>query len=269
MPESLNLFVLISFGLAVAALGFTIFTIWLSWELYKQSREQNDSVKDSVARIDASVTGIKQDITEIVQRAVAYWTQASGGPLEEETQTATLEEFTAAIDEIRSKIAAIEAAGGPNISDEIKKLTQAQHSQTERWLASPREARTHAIFPGIEVVRPAVNVSQDIIHRDEEEERGRLSIIIIRRVPAATGTGRFSPPFSTKPHMQINLVSSPPAVEGSTLVRVGVGTNFDFNVHLRIEQGLLALGEYQLEYKATVPQMMEAAQEAQTEQNQS
>ena len=99
----------------------------------------------------------------------------------------------------------------------------------------------------------AVQAQQFVEIAEENEAKGRMKITLMRPVYTFTGTGKFSPQLAESPRLEVELVEYPADCPPCSL-RAGVGTQFDFNVHLKsIEYGShLPLGEYVFEYHATV-----------------
>jgi len=80
---------------------------------------------------------------------------------------------------------------------------------------------------------------------------GRLVLRILRPVANFTGSGHFDPVMDCAPELTADLVSSPKDTP-NCIIKVGTGTNHDFNVHVRpSEKGdMLPVGEYIFEYIA-------------------
>lgn len=133
------------------------------------------------------------------------------------------------------------------------------HTETFLKIAAQRDGKpvTQAVMDDIRQVNaqrlilPAVEVDQLVYVSEIDENVGALEIDLLRSVFNMTGSGRFSPRMIGIPSLAARVVSQPedcPPID----VRVGTGTNFDFNVHLRPRDKdvKLPVGRYQVEYTA-------------------
>jgi hypothetical protein len=244
----MDLFSLISFALAIAALVLSIFMGWLSWEFYKKSSEASDKTQQAVVKIETAVLSIQSEITEIVRRAIGYWT--NGGASDEAgNQNA---ELAAKVDELSSQIQSVagNAANKHELEEKLAELVQLQNDRISSLSASVLEAKAKAFFPSIDK-GPVAQVTQSIKTNSEREKSGELIIDVLRPSKIATATGKFSPSFSSLPQLEVALISAPFTDLSHVTVTSGVGKTNDFNVHLIGRSGLLEAGAYVVNYKAT------------------
>jgi len=243
----LDLFSLISFGLAIAAFAVSIFMGWLSWEFYKKSKESSDQTQQAVTKIETAVLSIQSEITEIVRRAVGYWT---GGDSNQEAidLSAVLNNR---IDELSSQIKALAGANGEKegLDSKIAELIQLQKDQVANLTLSMVEAKAKAIFPSIDR-GPAAQITQSIQTNTDTEKSGELIINVLRPAKNATATGKFTPPFTNLPELKVELIGAPTSDLSKLLLSSGVGKTSDFNVHLIGKSGLLEVGTYVVKYTA-------------------
>lgn len=246
---TLDMFSLLSFALAVAALLLSGFMAWLSWELYKKSSEASDKTQEAVIRIESTVSGVQSDITEIVRRAVGYWIGNGDSP----SQDIQYDALNSKFEELNEKLNALKE-GGQNtdqLNNAISELRKVQNQQINSLRSSLFEAKIRSIFPSAEK-GPAVELNQEVESSTDEENVGLLHIEVLRSVNNATGTGKFRPLMKTVPSLSASIESSPYEGNEGILVTYGTGTNSDFNVHLKREDGAqLKVGKYVVRYKAT------------------
>ncbi|MGH7942481.1 MAG: hypothetical protein ACREE6_09930 [Limisphaerales bacterium] len=241
----MDMFSLISFGLAIAALVLSIFMGWLSWEFYKKSTEASAKSQEAVVKIEAAVLSIQSEITEIVRRAVGYWTGADS-----EDYANDAEALATKVEELSSQIKTLagSAANKEELEGKLAELVRMQKNQAATLSASIKEAKVRAIFPSVERGTLA-DVTHNILSNTDTEKTGELVIKVLRPSKVVTATAKFSPPFSGKPKLEVNLVD-----EETKPVRLsfGIGAHSDFNVHLTASGGLVEPGTYVAKYKATL-----------------
>lgn len=243
----LDLFSLISFGLAIAAFAVSIFMGWLSWEFYKKSKESSDQTQQAVTKIETAVLSIQSEITEIVRRAVGYWT--GGDSNQEAIDLSTV--LNNRIDELSAHIKELAGANGgkEGLDSKIAELIQLQKDQVANLTSSMVEAKAKAIFPSIDR-GPAAQITQSIQTNTDTEKSGELIINVLRPSKNATATGKFTPPFASLPELKVELIGAPTSELSKLLLSSGVGKTSDFNVHLIGKSGLLEVGTYVVKYTA-------------------
>lgn len=244
----MDLFSIISFGLAIAAFVLSVFMAWLSWRFYEKSADDSKATQSSVVKIETAVVGVQSSITEIVKQAVGYWTADSNLKQDDEIKE-KIDDFSRLIKDLPDE----------SNSNEIRStLNEIMHLVQEQNNTSLAEARAKAIFPSINTdsfnrqTFPVVQFSQKIISHTESEASGELIVEVLRQSQIATITGKFKPPFKEIPkQFSATLTSLPDGInKDDILLTYGVGKIFDFNVHLKHRNGNLPLGEYVIEYKA-------------------
>ena len=102
---------------------------------------------------------------------------------------------------------------------------------------------------------PAVEARQDLGPNAATPVRqeGRLTIIILRHVFNATGSGRLEPPMCNVPTIEARLIKHPDNLNPDNLkISPGTGTTHDFNVSMKSTEfgAHLPVGEYVFEYTA-------------------
>lgn len=241
----MDMFSIISFALAIAALILSLFMAWLSWEFYKKSTEASNKSNEAVVKIETAVLSIQSEITEIVRRAVGYWT---GTDSEEDVDDAAA--LATKVEELSTQIKALagDAAKKHELEAKLAEMVAMQKSQAAALNASIKEAKVRAIFPSVE--RDAVaDVTHNILSNTETEKTGELVIKVLRPSKVVTSTAKFSPPFTTPPKLEAHLVD---VETKSVRLSSGVGLGSNFNVHLTSNGGLVAPGTYVVKYKATL-----------------
>lgn len=243
----LDLFSLISFGLAIAAFSVSIFMGWLSWEFYKKSKESSDQTQQAVTKIETAVLSIQSEITEIVRRAVGYWT---GGDTNQEAVDLSAA-LNSRVDELSAQIKELAGANGgkEGLEPKLAELIQLQKDQIANLTSSMVDAKAKAIFPSIDR-GPAAQITQSIQTNTEIEKTGELIINVLRPSKNATATGKFTPQFATVPELNVELIGAPISDLSKILLSSGVGKTSDFNVHLIGKSGLLDVGTYVVKYTA-------------------
>jgi len=238
----LDLFSLISFGLAITALIVSIFMAWLSWEFYKKSSQTSETTNETVTRIDASIVGIQNDISEIVQRAVGHWINGNGDSNLSEIKS----EFQDKLSDLEEKLQQGDDAGSPDVAPEIAALKD-QMLELNKGM---REAQVKALFPSIKEDTSPIEVSQNTIKSEEAEQEGQVIVTLNKPMKYATGTGKFVPRFVGVPEFEVELVGSPYEKIEQVKYSHGVGKPTDFNLHLNGNGELLKAGDYVFKYKA-------------------
>lgn len=243
----LDLFSLISFGLAIAAFSVSIFMGWLSWEFYKKSKESSDQTQQAVTKIETAVLSIQSEITEIVRRAVGYWT---GGDTNQEAVDLSAA-LNSRVDELSAQIKELAGANGgkEGLEPKLAELIQLQKDQIANLTSSMVDVKAKAIFPSIDR-GPAAQVTQSIQTNTDTEKSGELIINVLRPSKNATATGKFTPQFATVPELKVELIGAPTSDLSKLLLSSGVGKTSDFNVHLIGKSGLLDVGTYVVKYIA-------------------
>jgi len=202
----IDLFSIISFALAIAALVLSIFMAWLSWEFYKRSTEASEKTQQAVTKIEVAVLGVQSDITEIVRRAVGYWTD--GGTSDQRVDQSI--QLTQKVEELSAEIKAISgsAANKEELEAKLSELVKLQREQVSDLSNSILDAKAKAFFPSIDK-GPVAQLSQRVLNNTNGEKTGELSINVLRASKIATVTGKFDPPFASLPTLSVELVSSP------------------------------------------------------------
>jgi len=233
----LDLFSVISFGLAIAAFMLSIFAAWLSWEFYKKSTETLDLVRSSVSSIETSVSGVQSNITEIVQTAVKHWTQNAA--VGTETQYVAEEAYR----ELKDKI------------DAVKGTDPELQTKLDSFLSGINESmsslRAQAIFPSGKfeppIFGPSILVSQHVDEDTAEKLSGRVTFDVRRNTKNATcrlqveNVGRFD-------SVDLELIALPSGVGSQEFkLRHGIDRNFHLNVHLA---GDIKEGTYVIAFRA-------------------
>lgn len=240
----LDMFSLISFSLAITALVVSLFMAWLSWEFYKKSSETSEKTNSTVTRVESSILEIKNNISEIVQRAVGYWIEGGGGNSD---ILNTKDELYEKFGELEEKLRSVQG-GAPEVSDEIAILKD----QINDLSLGVRQAQIRSLFPNIKDESPAIQHNQSIILREENKQHGQLIISLNKPIPYASATGKFQPRMSTVPDFEVNLISSPYDNNNNVKFSKGVGTPNDFNIHINGKGEKLKIGNYVFEYTATI-----------------
>lgn len=243
----MDLFSIISLGLAIAALLLSFFMAWLSWEFYKKSAGTSEQTQQAVTKIEVAIIGVQSDITEIVRRAVGYWT--SDSHLEVDSQALALSEK---VEELSEKIKSI---SGPevnkkDIEENLSELVRMQKEQIASINSNLLDAKAQVVFPSLINTGQVAQLTHTVLTNTETEKTGELHIDVVRQSKYATATGKFSPHFSSVPSLSVNLIACPTSNIDDVIVTSGVGNPFDFNVHLRARIGFLKTGTYVVKYSA-------------------
>ena len=241
----MDMFSIISFALAITALILSLFMAWLSWEFYKKSTEASDKSQQAVIKIEMAVLNIQSDITEIVRRAVGFWTGSDSE--EDENDAAAL---ASKVEELSGQIKALagNAANKQELEAKLSEMVAMQKSQAAALSASIKEAKVRAIFPSIE--RDAVaDLTHNILTNTDTEKTGELVIKVLRPSKVVTSTAKFSPPFTGTPKLDVQLVD---CANKSIRLTSGVGIRSTFNVHLTTHVGFVEPGTYLVKYKAAL-----------------
>lgn len=249
----MDLFSIISFALAIAALILSIFFGWLSWEFYKKSAEASEKSQQAVTKIETAVLSIQSEITEIVRRAVGYWT---GGEPDAQTSEAAL--LAKRVDELSEEIKAVSGntANKQELEEKLSELIRLQRDQIASLSESIAETRARAIFPSIADRGPVAEVTHSEEKNTVAEAEGKLIINVLRPSKVVTVTARFNEPFNRAATLTVKLIDAPEFAKIITRVTSGIGRGSQFNVHLNasgglLTSGLVAPGTYVVAYTAT------------------
>lgn len=249
----MDLFSIISFALAIAAFIVSIFLGWLSWEFYKKSAEASEKSQQAVTKIETAVLNIQSEITEIVRRAVGYWT---GGETDPQASEAAI--LAKRVDELSEEIKAVSgnSTNKQELEEKLAELVRLQRDQIASLSASISETKARAIFPSIGDRGPVAEVTNSVEKNTEAEAAGKLIISVLRPSKVVTVTGRFDAPFSRAATLNVNLLDAPDMMKHITRLTSGIGRGSEFNVHLNSSGGLLTTGmvepgTYVVSYTAT------------------
>ena len=249
----MDLFSIISFALAIAAFVVSIFLGWLSWQFYKKSAEASERSQQAVTKIETAVLNIQSEITEIVRRAVGYWT---GG--EDASQVSEAALLAKRVDDLSEEIKTVSgnSANKQELENKLGELVRLQREQIAALSASITEIKARAIFPSITDRGPVAEVTHSVEKNTETEAVGKLIITVLRPSKVVTATGRFEAPFGRASTLNVNLVDAPEFAKHVTRLTSGIGRGPEFNVHLNSSGGLLTSGlvepgTYVIAYTAT------------------
>jgi len=238
----LDMFSLISFGLAIAALIISLFMAWLSWQFYVKSTQAADKTSETVTKIETLVAGVQANITEIVQRTVSYWIDSGGG----DGQVAeSKREVYERLSELEQSIQNAGADDTQHLLQEVSALK----NQLDELGRGIRESQIKSLFPNIDADAPAMKYSQEVTNSDEVEQAGIVKIQVLRPTRIATAGIRFNPVFKTAPAVSATLVLSP--YDDSSVISAKPGTPSlrGCNLHLNSSSNL-KVGEYVFEFVA-------------------
>jgi len=241
----LDLFSLISFGLAITALVVSLFMAWLSWEFYKKSSETSEKTNNTVTKIESSIVGIQNNISEIVNRAVEHWIEGGAG---DSNITELKDELYEKFEDLEEKLQASKGGESPEISNEISQLKE----QINDLNVGVRQVQVRSLFPGVKKEDTEIEHSQFISLTESHKQEGQINITLNKSIPYATATGKFKPRLSTVPDLDVKLVNSPYENDDEVKFSKGVGTPKDFNIHLSGKGEPLKMGNYIFEYVATI-----------------
>lgn len=238
----IDMFSLISFGLAITALFLATFMGWLSWEFYKKSTEASDKTSETVTRVETLVSGIQSNISEIVQRAVSYWIESGGG--NGEIDQSKLEVY-----EKLNELEQLIQTGGNGNTENLLKEVSALKTQMDELSRGIRESQIKTLFPNIVDDTPTLKYEQQKTRSDQSEETGVLRISVLRPTRIATAPLKFDVSFKAPPELMATLVSSPYDDASTISAKPGTPTMRGANIHLNNATPLKP-GLYVFEYLA-------------------
>ncbi len=238
----LDMFSLISFGLAITALLISFFMAWLSWEFYKKSTDASDKTNETVTRVETLVGGIQTNISDIVQRAINHWINSGGG--DGQLNQSKLEVYEK-IAELEKSLQSVGSGSTEGLLQEFSEL-KAQIDELGRGI---RESQIKSLFPGMVDDTPPFHFTQEITLSEATEQSGFIKITLLRPMKLATATLKFRPHFDAPPELTANLVSSPYEDATSISAKAGTPTAKNCNIHLNSTTTLKA-GTYVFEYVA-------------------
>lgn len=240
----LDMFSLISFGLAIAALALSFFMAWLSWQFYVKSTQATDKTNETVTRIETLVAGIQTNITEIVQRAVGYWIESGGG---DGQVTQSKREVYEKLDELEKAIQ--NTATGTADTTGLLKEVSALKMQMDELGRGIRESQIKTLFPSIEPGTQVLKYSQETTNSDVSEQAGVIRINVLKPTKIATAPIKFNPSFEAAPELTANLISSPYSDASEISAKPGTPGLRGCNIHLNSGTDL-KVGEYVFEFLA-------------------
>lgn len=240
----LDMFSLISFGLAIAALALSFFMAWLSWQFYVKSTQATDKTNETVTKIETLVAGIQTNITEIVQRAVGYWIESGGG---DGQVTQSKREVYEKLEELEKAIQ--NTAAGTGDTSSLLKEVSALKTQMDELGRGIRESQIKTLFPNIEPEAQVLKYSQETTNSDVSEQAGVIRINVLKPTKIATAPIKFSPPFSSVPELTASLIGSPYGDTSEISAKPGTPGLRGCNIHLNSSTAL-KVGEYVFEFLA-------------------
>lgn len=248
----MDLFSIISFGLAIAALIISLLMGWLSWEFYKKSADSSERSQQAVTKIETAVLSIQSEITEIVRQAVTHWT---GGADVQDVEQAV--ELTQKYDELAAQIAAVSdtAANKEELENKFTEFVELQREQTAALTTTIAEAKARAIFPSIADRGPVVESVHTVSVNTEREMSGRFVLEVLRPSRVVTVNEKFAAPFKGATSLNVTLISPSGVNPVGARLSSGIGRHGDFNVHLHpvggSTTGYVQPGKYVIDYQAT------------------
>lgn len=239
----MDLFSIISFGLAIAALLLSFFLGILSWLFYKQSSDSSEKIMSMVSSIESTVAGVQTNITRIIDKAVESWI---GTTNIDEISTQGIDEK---VKEIESVVKGDNSSDNEVIISQLAELKQ----QTDDLVRGIREKQMRYFFSNtVEHTRSdAIKVTQENNVSNQEQATGIIRIFITKPTKLATATVRFVPQLSASPKVTAKLISSPYKSNDCISAKPGTPNKSGFNFHLN-SKDLLSSGEYVIEYTAIV-----------------
>lgn len=240
----LDMFSLISFGLAIAALALSFFMAWLSWQFYVKSTRATDKTNETVTRIETLVAGIQTNITEIVQRAVGYWIESGGG---DGQVTQSKREVYEKLDELEKAIQ--NTPVGTTDTTSLLKEVSALKMQMDELGRGIRESQIKTLFPSIEPGTQVLKYSQETTNSDISEQAGVIRINVLKPTKIATAPIKFTPSFEAAPELTASLISSPYSDASEISAKPGTPGLRGCNIHLNSGTDL-RVGEYVFEFLA-------------------
>lgn len=241
----LDMFSLVSFGLAIAALVLSIFMAWLSWQFYIKSTQAADKTNETVTKIETLVAGVQANITEIVQRTVGYWIESGGG---DGQVTESKREVYERLSELEQSI---QNSGGGGDTAHLLQEVSALKIQLDELGRGIRESQIKTLFPNIDTEMPTMKYSQEITSADAGEQSGLMRINVLKPTKIATANIKFNPTFATEPSITATLVSSPYEDDSLISAKAGTPSTRGCNVHLN-SSAPLKVGEYIFEFVAKI-----------------
>lgn len=240
----LDMFSLISFGLAISALVMSLFMAWLSWQFYVKSTQTTEKTNETVTKIEALIAGVQTNITEIVQRAVGYWIESGGG---DGQITQSKQEVYEKLEELEKTIQS--STDGTGNTSSLLKEVSALKTQIDELGRGIRESQIKALFPGIDQGAQVLRYSQEVTNSDNSEQAGILRINVLKPTKIATAPIKFSPPFESEPELTATLIDSPYDNASQILAKPGTPGLRGCNIHLNSNSSL-KVGEYVFEFLA-------------------
>ncbi|MFK3718673.1 hypothetical protein ACI2J9_03625 [Pseudomonas fulva] len=234
----LDLFSVISFGLAIAAFLLSLFAAWISWEFYKKSTDALDQVHASVNKIENVVGGVQNNITEIVQIAVKHWTQSAGA-----ANTEIMENL---IEEMKAELETLKAA-----APEVEAKVNTAIARMERDVATAQE-KVAFPFSGLQSqqVGPAIYVSQNMVLDEPGRLEGYITFKINRPTKNASCKLRVKNSIDEVKSVDLQMEHQPEYAVGQSIkLRQGVDQHGALNIHLA-GGSPIPVGEYIVKVKA-------------------
>lgn len=237
----MDMFSLLSFGLAITALLLSFFMAWLSWEMFKKSNQANENSSQTLIKIEALVTGVQTSISEIVKRAVSYWIDARQD--EDGAVSQSQKEMYEKIDVLEKAI----SEKGPSDTDVLSKVSELK-SHLDDLAKGIRESKIRTMFPNLDEDERTVKSLQIVTKTTEKEEAGVFKITVLKPTKIATATIKFARIFTKQPKIETKLIGSPYEDKSVISAKPGTPSSRDCNIHLNAADDLM-LGEYVFNYE--------------------
>ena len=256
---NIDLFSVISFGLAIASVLVSGFMGWLSWELYKKSTAASEKSAETASRVEACVNNIQNDIREIVRNVIKSW---MGDNPQSEIEAVTIQNMTSQIEEtINNKIEELSSAdveAKQKLQVEIAKLFTNQKTELVKIQDSIIETKLESLLPNskLQSSTASMDVTNNITKINgsgtSNSQEGELVIKLNRPMRIATASGKISADFTDNPSLSVSLIDSPYKDNNDLIVTYGIGQHNDFHVHFKSKTSyMLEPGEYTVSYKLT------------------
>ena len=192
------------------------------------------------------MNSVQAHIQQIVEKTINTLLGSQASP-ESGISSAELDEK---VSEINEQIETILKKSGDGDVEKLKDSLSAIVSQELQKIEGRlREQRIRSLLPE---APKAVDCKVDLLSQDDEGEEGIMTIDVLRPVPIATASGRFTSAFKGKPTLEVELISG--ANDDSVpKLNSGVSSGKRFNVHLNAITGsVVPQGTYQVKYRAYV-----------------
>jgi hypothetical protein len=236
---NLDLFSIISFGLAIASIILALFSMYLSWKFYVESQRSSEKTSASVSKIELIAFNIEGNIKTIVEKTMTYL--MSKGDAAYESTTESTQIYT----KLSELISLLEKKPDSDNNIDIANTIEELRKKFENFENKEKSYQIKNLFSSPDDSIKNVSYNKFAMDLSHGNESGIITVTVSKPMPVATVIIYLE--RSTKENLNINLKSSDNDINNEIefkTVRIGPHS---FSIHI-YSKGLINPGEYRFIY---------------------